>query len=258
MLTAKATDNGNSSTTSSAVNIAVAAAPACDAVSASADDGNVPANVLDNNLATRWSASGDGQWIQFCLGSTSTVTGVQIAFYNGNVRTSSFDVLVSTNGTSWTTASSNRVSSGTGTALETFTFTAVSAKYVRIVGHGNSVNLWNSYTEVKIQTSAGLNSATTGSNTLDTEQYREARLKFTASPNPFRGNSTISFHLDQAAQTQLSVFDITGRRLALLVNSRLAAGNHRVVYTPEHKTAGVYFIQLKIDGKTTIKKLSAE
>ncbi|HVK49446.1 MAG TPA: T9SS type A sorting domain-containing protein, partial [Pseudobacter sp.] len=178
--------------------------------------------------------------------------------YNGNVRTSSFDVLVSTNGTSWTTASSNRVSSGTGTALETFTFTAVSAKYVRIVGHGNSVNLWNSYTEVKIQTSAGLNSATTGSNTLDTEQYREARLKFTASPNPFRGNSTISFHLDQAAQTQLSVFDITGRRLALLVNSRLAAGNHRVVYTPEHKTAGVYFIQLKIDGKTTIKKLSAE
>ncbi|MGN6419451.1 MAG: cellulase family glycosylhydrolase [Pseudobacter sp.] len=258
VLTAKATDNGNTSTTSSAVNIAVTAPPACDAVSASADDGNVPANVLDNNLATRWSASGDGQWIQFCLGSTNTVTGVQIAFYNGNVRTSSFDVQVSNNSTSWTTVATNRVSSGTSTALETFTFPAVSAKYVRIVGHGNSVNLWNSYTEVKIQISAGLNSATTAGNRIETEQYKEARLKFNASPNPFRGTSTISFHLNQAAQTQLSVFDITGRRLAVLVNRRLAAGNHRVDFTPQNKAAGVYLIQLKIDGKTTIKKLSAE
>ncbi len=41
--------------------------PACEPVSASADDGNVPANVLDNDLNTRWSASGDGQWVQFCL-----------------------------------------------------------------------------------------------------------------------------------------------------------------------------------------------
>jgi hypothetical protein len=32
-------------------------------VSASADDGNVPANTLDDNLGTRWSAKGDGQWI---------------------------------------------------------------------------------------------------------------------------------------------------------------------------------------------------
>lgn len=126
--------------------------PSCEPVSASADDGNVPANVLDNDLNTRWSASGDGQWIQFCLGETSTVTGVQIAFYSGNTRTSSFDVLTGTDGVNWTTASAGRVSSGTSLNLETFTFAARTAKYVRIVGHGNSVNLWNSYTEVKIQT----------------------------------------------------------------------------------------------------------
>ncbi len=92
---------------------------------ASADDGNVAANVLDNDLNTRWSANGDGQWIQFCLNDTLSVTGVQIAFYNGNVRTSTFDVLVGNDGNTWTTAASGRVSSGTSTALETFTFTAV-------------------------------------------------------------------------------------------------------------------------------------
>ncbi|AXY73422.1 T9SS C-terminal target domain-containing protein [Paraflavitalea soli] len=126
--------------------------PTCDPVIASGDDGNVPANVLDNNLSTRWSASGNGQWIQFCLSDTVSVTGVQIAFYSGNTRTSSFDVLVGNDGVNWTTASAGRVSSGTSLNLETFTFTPRDAKYVRIVGHGNSVNLWNSYTEVKIQT----------------------------------------------------------------------------------------------------------
>ncbi|MDF2188179.1 cellulase family glycosylhydrolase [Paraflavitalea sp. CAU 1676] len=126
--------------------------PTCEPVTASADDGNVAANVLDNNLATRWSASGDGQWIQFCLSDTMNVTGVQIAFYNGNTRTSSFDVLVGNDGATWTTASAGRVSNGTSTNLETFSFTPRDAKYVRIVGHGNSVNLWNSYTEVKILT----------------------------------------------------------------------------------------------------------
>jgi endoglucanase len=126
--------------------------PTCEPVTASAHDGNVPANVLDNNLNTRWSANGDGQWIQFCLSNTASITGVQIAFYNGNTRTSTFDVLTGNDGINWTTAATSRVSSGTSLNLETFSFTAQSAKYVRIVGHGNSVNLWNSYTEVKINT----------------------------------------------------------------------------------------------------------
>ncbi len=141
--------------------------PTCEPVSASADDGNVPANVLDNDLNTRWSASGDGQWIQFCLGDTLSVTGVQIAFYSGNTRTSTFDVLTGNDGINWTTASAGRVSSGTSVNLETFSFTPRDAKYVRIVGHGNSVNLWNSYAEVKIQTQTGGGGTTTLTPTHD-------------------------------------------------------------------------------------------
>lgn len=129
-------------------------APGCQPATASADDGNVPANVLDGDLNTRWSANGDGQWIQFCLTDTLTVTGVQIAFYNGNARTSTFDILTGNDGQSWTNALTGRVSSGTSLSLETFSFPARAARYVRIVGHGNSVNAWNSYTEVNIQAGA--------------------------------------------------------------------------------------------------------
>src|SRR5438034_2721781 len=47
---------------------AVTAVPVVSVV-ASANDGNIPQNTLDNNLATRWSANGDGQWIRYDFGA---------------------------------------------------------------------------------------------------------------------------------------------------------------------------------------------
>lgn len=256
-LTAKATDNGNASQTSAAVSITVNAAPPCDAVTASADDGNVPANVLDNDLNTRWSASGDGQWIQFCLGDTMTVSGVQIAFLSGNVRTSTFDVLVGNNGTTWTTAASGRVSSGTSTALETFTFTPVNGKYVRIVGHGNSVNLWNSYTEVKIQ-STGMLLAKAPVNSLSIDKQPSQRTSIITYPNPFRSSSNISFSIAEAGQTELSVFDMQGRRVAVLVNGYLSAGEHKALFTPPAGAKGIYLMRLANGGKTVTHRVMQE
>lgn len=120
------------------------------AVSASADDGNVPGNTVDGDLNTRWSASGDGQWIQFDLGSNKKVAYIKIAFLNGTGRTSTFDIQTSTNNTSFTTVQAN-VTSALADGLQTFDFPDVDpARYVRIVGHGNSLNAWNSYTEVEI------------------------------------------------------------------------------------------------------------
>jgi hypothetical protein len=115
----------------------------------SSDDGNVAANAVDGSLATRWSASGDGQWIRFDIGSTKTVKLVKVAFYSGDTRTSTFDVQVSSDGTNFTTVHSY-TSSGTTLSLETFDIADTSARYVRLLGHGNSVNLWNSYTEVEV------------------------------------------------------------------------------------------------------------
>ncbi len=121
---------------------------------ASADDGNVARNVLDSNLSTRWSALGDGQWLTVDLGTALTVSAARIAFFSGNTRRASFALQLSANGTAWTTVWSGQ-SGGTSTGLETFTFTAASARYVRYLGHGNSVNLWNSVTEFEAHVTAG-------------------------------------------------------------------------------------------------------
>ncbi|SIN64736.1 cellulase family glycosylhydrolase [Chitinophaga niabensis] len=222
--------------------------PPCVPASASTDDGNVPANVLDNDLNTRWSASGNPQWIQLCLSATQTVSGVQIAFYNGNARSSNFDIQVSTNGTSFTNVATGLNSSGTSTALETFNFSPVSAKYVRIVGHGNSVNAWNSYTEIKV-----LNGSSFVSRVGKTEEESSEALNVT--PNPFTQQATVSFDLKAAGQTKLAVYDINGKVVAVLVNGNLPAGKHTIPFKCAETPAGSYILQLQHDGKSVSRKL---
>src|SRR5437773_9292991 len=118
-------------------------------VVASANDGNVPQNTLDNNLATRWSAQGDGQWIRYDLGALAAIDHLDIAWYLGDTRASSFDIQVSLDTLTWTKVFSGQ-SSGQTLQLESYAFPTTSGRYVRIVGHGNSTSTWNSITEVGI------------------------------------------------------------------------------------------------------------
>jgi hypothetical protein len=128
-------------------------------VTASANDGNVPANTLDGNLGTRWSANGDGQWIRFDLGSNQAVTSVDVAWYKGNTRAAKFDILTSVDDSTWTTVYSG-MSSGTNLNFETYPFASSTARYVSIVGHGNTVDTWNSITEVAVYGNSTTNTST--------------------------------------------------------------------------------------------------
>ncbi|WP_304439089.1 polysaccharide lyase family 7 protein [Microbulbifer sp. Q7] len=122
---------------------------------ASSDDGNVADNVLDDDLNTRWSANGSGQWLQLDLGQSQVVGSVNIAFYKGDQRTSSFDIQTSDDGTSWETVLFGGVSSGNSTSLENFSLFETEARYVRYVGYGNSDSSWNSLTEVGVSADNG-------------------------------------------------------------------------------------------------------
>jgi hypothetical protein len=139
-----------------------------DQISASdAQDGNPATNVADGDLNTRWSAQNGSntlQWLQFDLRSPQLVRGVGIAFWPGTNRYAYFSTLVSADATNWTTTLTNVSSSGTSTNLENFYFPAQWARYVRIVGLGNSAGSgWNSFTEVRVF--AGTNTAPVAVNT---------------------------------------------------------------------------------------------
>ncbi|WP_163506045.1 discoidin domain-containing protein [Fodinicola acaciae] len=123
------------------------------AATASADDGNGPANAIDGDLSTRWSAAGDGVWIRLDLGTVTAVGSVSVAWYDGDSRKETFDVQLSKDGSSWSTVLSRVTSSGTTLSPEAYGFTGQQARYLRIVGHGNSSTdsaTWTSIAEATV------------------------------------------------------------------------------------------------------------
>ena len=122
-------------------------APIASTTASDHQEPNLPAHTLDEDLNTRWSALGDGQWIRYELASAQTVNRVDIAWYQGDQRTADFSIESSLDGVNWTEVFRG-TSSGTTIGLQSYRFAAVTASFIRIVGFGNSQNAWNSLTEV--------------------------------------------------------------------------------------------------------------
>ncbi len=122
------------------------------AITASSDDGNVPENLIDRNLSTRWSSNqGDGEWVCFNMGEEPvSISAVQIAFYNGDIRHWKFDIEISDDGETFTKVLENQRSAGESKNVETIKLPAgTKARFIRYVGHGEEVtqSLFNSVTE---------------------------------------------------------------------------------------------------------------
>lgn len=132
-----------------ATGIIVDACNKCETVFASVDDGNIPDNVLDDDLDTRWSANGVGEYIEFCLEEEKVIESVSIAFFKGDERTTTFDIEYSLDGITYTNILTDMESSGNSVALEKFDFAPVNVKKLRLVGKGNSSNTWNSISEIE-------------------------------------------------------------------------------------------------------------
>lgn len=93
-------------------------------------NGNAAANVTDGTTATRWeSATSDPQWIQIDLGNAKTINKVILKWEAAYAK--SYQIQISTNGTSWVNVYSTTNGSG---GIENITFSPVNARYVRMYG----------------------------------------------------------------------------------------------------------------------------
>ena len=115
---------------------------------------NFPANAIDNNLATRWTSVGNGEWLRLKLDTVYNITAIGAAFFNGNVRSTFFEIEASMDTVTWTKVLANGKSVGTSTAIEEFDVANMNARYIRYIGYGNSGNAttapYNSVTELKV------------------------------------------------------------------------------------------------------------
>jgi len=74
-------------------------------------------------------------------------------------------------------------------------------------------------------------------------------------PNPFNPSTTIKFELPRASQVTLTVYDILGREVSVLVNDREDAGIHEVKFDGANLASGVYFYRLQAGTYVETRKL---
>ncbi len=85
--------------------------------------------------------------------------------------------------------------------------------------------------------------------------YPEYFVLYQNYPNPFNPSTTISFSLAAPGDVILEIFDITGSRVAVLVNGFRNAGTHTLDWQPAHASSGVYFYRLQAAGQSLVKKM---
>jgi serine protease len=79
-------------------------------------------------------------------------------------------------------------------------------------------------------------------------------------PNPFNPSTQIEFSLERSGPVQLAVFDTRGARIRNLVNNRLTAGNHSVVWDGRDDngnavSSGTYFYRLQSGDRVQTRKM---
>lgn len=75
-------------------------------------------------------------------------------------------------------------------------------------------------------------------------------------PNPFNPSTVIGFQLSVVGKAKLSVYDVLGREVAVLVNETLPAGSHSVTFDATSLTSGVYVYKLEAGGELMTRRMT--
>ncbi|MCK5597668.1 MAG: T9SS type A sorting domain-containing protein, partial [Candidatus Eisenbacteria sp.] len=87
----------------------------------------------------------------------------------------------------------------------------------------------------------------------------ETSLRLGCHPNPFNPKTTIEFYMPERGVMELAVYDVSGRRVALLEHGTMGAGEHRAEWNGRCSdgsaaATGVYFMRLRaMEGSKTVK-----
>lgn len=74
-------------------------------------------------------------------------------------------------------------------------------------------------------------------------------------PNPFNPGTMITFALPEASHVLLDVYNMTGQKVATLVNGETAAGTHHVYFDSTNLSSGTYIYRMQADGIVLTRKM---
>ena len=108
-----------------------------------------PTMALDGNLATNWACNSDKAILEMDLGKPVPVSRVAIAWYVGSRRKGFYALQTSVDGKEFDTVFDG-MSSGKTDDFQTVEFPERKARFVRLIGKGNSESAWNTINEIRI------------------------------------------------------------------------------------------------------------
>jgi len=74
-------------------------------------------------------------------------------------------------------------------------------------------------------------------------------------PNPFNPSTEISFSLAKSEKVKLTVYNLLGKEVAVLVNGMRNAGPQSVTFNAPNFASGVYFYKLEAGSTVLSKKM---
>lgn len=75
-------------------------------------------------------------------------------------------------------------------------------------------------------------------------------------PNPFNPETIIGYHIPAQGEVRLEVFDMLGRRVALLVNGVQRTGEYTVNFNATNLASGIYLYQLSAGSHSEVRKMT--
>jgi hypothetical protein len=102
------------------------------------------------------------------------------------------------------------------------------------------------YPDVIVMTSTGVSVfiQKVGASVIQNERPA-SMVVFQPYPNPFNNITTISYTMANPGRVNLSVYSITGQKIATLVDSPMAAGTHSAVFDGSNLASGIYLYRFE-------------
>lgn len=74
-------------------------------------------------------------------------------------------------------------------------------------------------------------------------------------PNPYNPSTKIRFDITVSSHVNLTVFDVTGRTISIIVNDKLNAGKYEITFSALNLPSGIYYYKLTAGGLSETRKM---
>jgi hypothetical protein len=208
-------------------------------------------NMVDGNNISRWQAATTptSQWVQLDLGRIFNISKIIIRWGN-KAYARQYSIQATNDFLKWTEL--KRVLNGTGGTnfVETIDNLTGNGRYVRFLLQSQGSGAY-SIAEIYIYGLPDL----TGVQVLTAAEIPKEYSLSQNYPDPFNPSTRINFGLVRASGVKLTVYNILGQTVQLLVNDRLNAGSYTVTFDATGLASGVYFYRLETADFISVKKM---